>query len=1242
MTHRRKIGIGLAGFLLSLLVVCNYLSSPFINSEWIKKKIQAAASQKAGGQVDFHSIDLSIFPSIHARVDQVTISLPGKIKGSMETLDFFPKILPLFAGKVRIGEIDIGAPEIEFTLPRAQEKRNLTKEPVTFDMVKEIVVDVLSPLLAELPEILITIKDGTGNIVGGDKTLFDCKDVQSEISSLSQEININITATSGICEDILVKASLDRRDFKGDGVIQLDTFQPQPLIGRFLPDAPCRISEPIDKLSLHVKTDGLNELKMEVEGSPLSLKVKRGDGESFLKGKKVQASLYVGETETKLSLAELNLENPHLNIMGDVIVDHETRQISLELTGSDIDIDTVRKEALALAGDSKVIKRIFQILKGGRVPEMVFKSGGKTFDDLGNMENLVIKGTIRKGNIFIPGPDFALEDVAGDVVVEQGIVEGTNIGAKLEDGYGEEGRISIGLKGEDAPLHVETEIMAAAGQIPLILKRFVGNKIFLSEIDRVMNVQGTVAGKLLLDGPLNAIHAEVDIDKIDVSAHYQEHPFPLHIKDGGIHYDRENISLVNLGGTFGSSSFSGLSARASLGKDALLEIQSGKFVTYLKEIYPWLSSFDTVGPSLKEVKSLSGILKVSSLNLNGPLTRPKNWQTEVTGEVKDLLVDTTLFPEPVEVNEALFKGVGKEFSLIHSMVKTGDCSLQVSGAISHRMAELDKADIEFNGEIGKDFLQWIEKRVNVPVELSIRPPLSIQKAHITWEKNSGMSCVSNLTLQNGPEISLDVLMNPHGMKIKNVHIQDSESNAVFAFDLGRKAINVSFTGNLSHATTDKVFLNTPFAKEWIKGDFKAHIQLDQPKHSLFQGTLEGKNLSVPWNREIPFNIKDISLRADGKSVSVDSHILALRNNHLAVQGNANVSENSFLFDFDVSADRLNWDTMRTALPIDGKAQDKRVGSETEKKDIDQIADKGEKKRFWDVPVKGLLRLDAESFTFDQYTWKPLRTTISFEDDGIKVDVTDADLCGISCLGFLQANPQDISLDFQLLSRDQDLNSTFACFGDTTGLVTGRFNMKARAVSHGAAETLGKKLQGNFDVTAKDGRIYRYGLIASLFAFLNLTEILRGKLPDVVKQGFGYKSITANGEVQNGILNLEEVFIDGSSMGITSCGNVDLMGKKIDLKVLVSPFKTVDFVVRKIPLIGKLLGGNLVSIPVRITGDIENPSFSYLSPKAVGKKLLDITTGILKAPVKIIKPVILRRNRTLRIDGNGTEKDLKKE
>ena len=167
------------------------------------------------------------------------------------------------------------------------------------------------------------------------------------------------------------------------------------------------------------------------------------------------------------------------------------------------------------------------------------------------------------------------------------------------------------------------------------------------------------------------------------------------------------------------------------------------------------------------------------------------------------------------------------------------------------------------------------------------------------------------------------------------------------------------------------------------------------------------------------NINDISLRADNKSVIVDSLKLTWEDNLLSVNGDVNISENGFLFDLDMSVDGLNWDTIKNTLNAGDKEQDK---------------NEGEEKHFWDIPVKGILRLDAESFTFEQYTLSPVEANISFDPDYISVQVTNANLCGISCPGVLKVTTQDISLDFQLLSQNQELGTTIQCFGAKKGIV----------------------------------------------------------------------------------------------------------------------------------------------------------------------------------------------------------------
>jgi hypothetical protein len=71
---------------------------------------------------------------------------------------------------------------------------------------------------------------------------------------------------------------------------------------------------------------------------------------------------------------------------------------------------------------------------------------------------------------------------------------------------------------------------------------------------------------------------------------------------------------------------------------------------------------------------------------------------------------------------------------------------------------------------------------------------------------------------------------------------------------------------------------------------------------------------------------------------------------------------------------------------------------------------------------------------------------------------------------------------------------------------------------------------------------------------------------------------------------------------------------------VAPFKTVDRLVKFIPLIGHILGGKLISIPFKAKGELTDPDVIPLHPTAVGSEVLGILQRTLKLPITIMQPV----------------------
>jgi hypothetical protein len=282
---------------------------------------------------------------------------------------------------------------------------------------------------------------------------------------------------------------------------------------------------------------------------------------------------------------------------------------------------------------------------------------------------------------------------------------------------------------------------------------------------------------------------------------------------------------------------------------------------------------------------------------------------------------------------------------------------------------------------------------------------------------------------------------------------------------------------------------------------------------------------------------------------------------------------------------------------------------------------------------GNLRVLTDKFVYDTIAVEPLKAEVSFKTDRTIIAIQQAALCGINLRGLLNVYAQTLEIYLVPTALDQNLATGAACVTGAKKTATGTFNLSGEVRSKSKADELPRSLGGNLSFTAKDGRIYRLGFLAKILALLNVTEIYRGELPDLTGEGFAYRTMTARAEIKGGKLLMQECSIDGLSMGIACEGNIDFSEKKMDLTVLVAPFKTVDRIVDIIPLVGHVLGGKLISFPFKAKGDIKDPVVIPLSPMAVGSGVLGIMERTLKLPITIVQPIFPK--------GKTEQKDQKK-
>lgn len=907
------------------------------------------------------------------------------------------------------------------------------------------------------------------------------------------------------------------------------------------------------------------------------------------------------EHKTTVALTELHLDHPQLNMTGKLVMDQTSQLVSLELEGRELDIGSTRDAALALAGDTPAVRDIFDILKGGKVPLITFNAKGNAMADLGEMENIVITGRMLEGKIFVPGADLDLEEVKGEVVISQDILHGSNLEARLGGSLGRNGILKLGLAGNNAPFHLDIEADADLAQLPPILKHLIDDESFVKEIDLIENVKGRAKGRLLLGESTAEINTRVDVSEFHVSANYRRVPFSLEVRGGHFFYDGTGIDVENVSGKMGKTSFSEISGGLDWGKEPYLDLKSGRSEMFLDEIHPWSASFECLSVYRKYFKTVKGIIAFSAMNIKGPLFRPQDWHFEIAGQVMPLVVDTSLLPGPIEISKGGFRaikdGVKQKLFFQDAQATMLDASLRGSGVLNDYMVDLNRVDISLEGDMGPESIRWLSDLIHMPPEVKVRSPLSVSRGRLVWDRGGRASVTGDLVVDHGPNVSIDILQDPEELRIKHLLIEDRESCAHIKLNVKKKEFDFEFSGHVTETTMHNLFEKDHLSQGRINGDFRAHILMDEPVKSTAQGKLIGQDLVFPWKLGVPLKIESVSLDATKDGIKVDQAVFMLADKRLMLKGNVKASAAGFVLDMDLSADDIEWDQLTKVLEDNGE-------------------NAGQDKDLWDLPVQGVLRLKSKTFKYETFTWTPFHANISFSHDEIGVAVTEANLCGISTPGVLMISPQELLLRFKPVSKGLELAPTLACFGDKEGPATGRFDLKGKVIGQVKSEELARSIRGDLEFVANDGRIHHLGVLAKIFAFLNVTEVFRGKFPDFGKEGFAYNSIEAKGNIQDGKLVMKEAIMDAPSMRVACKGYIDFINKELDLKVLVAPLKTVDSIIEKIPLVSYIFGDTLVSIPVKVTGDWTDPEVTPLAASAVGSGLLGIVERTFMLPVKI--------------------------
>jgi len=274
---------------------------------------------------------------------------------------------------------------------------------------------------------------------------------------------------------------------------------------------------------------------------------------------------------------------------------------------------------------------------------------------------------------------------------------------------------------------------------------------------------------------------------------------------------------------------------------------------------------------------------------------------------------------------------------------------------------------------------------------------------------------------------------------------------------------------------------------------------------------------------------------------------------------------------------------------------------------------------WPLPVTGRVFLRADSVTFRGRRVAPLLASLDMARERVALDVAEANLCGLSLPLSLAASPKRYEGRISMHTKNESLDRIAHCLSGEGLVLTGDVDLDVELRTQGAQGELVRNLQGTVSVQARKGRVHKFGLLGNLLAYVKGQGLLEKDSPGLDREGFPYQQLNVKADVGGGKVTVDESNFLSPALGLVATGTVGIPDGKAALTVLVAPLGRVDRVLGKIPVIGYIFGGSILSLPVQVSGDIRDPLVVPLDPRAIASRVVGIFERTFKLPGKLLMP-----------------------
>ncbi len=1178
------------GSLILLLALVLFLLPYFLNLEKIRHYLAQELSTRLQAKVSVAEVRLRFLPTPRVKVKNLKVE-GKKFVFDLRAGDLILRLAPLFRKEIVVEKCKLEGPVLTL-LTRAPPEGAPPKEAQAG--FKEL-FPKLETLLTKVPEITIEFEDATFKKQKGPEVYTLLTETRGLLGLKKEFLELELSGQNRALKKLTFTLKLWPKEALLEGLVRVRHADLEKL-------PPLKEDWPLERL----KTDLNLDLSYRFEEGKWLLGftatapclVRQKNPPLFFDCSALigQASYQPGEL--KVEIKELVARHPLLEARGLFVKNPQGSRFDFFITRGDW--EEIKKRLFVFLEKNRGFLRFAEIVQAGLAYETHFKSQAPTVKALFKLENLTYVGQAQEARIKVPKLDLLLTRVSGKVAVEKGKLTVKDAKAHYQDLLLREATLTLPLtklKDSRAKLHFAARFAGPFPRLQEVLFRLPLPDRIANEI-KALSGQGQLSGRVKVEGLLRHPQVAFALHPQDLALRYQRFPLPLRLRGGTISYAKKEIVIK---GVTVNTPQSRLTLRFRLRpfiKPWWLELKEARGELSLKELNLLLSHYPQTASYLEQVSLEGEKLIIKEASFRGPLEGlALLTKAYLKAEGKGLTFSYRGLPQPLYFKRVTLSYTNYRFSFEPSQVECLDGTFTFTGELGLKPFSLF---LNGSGKAGKDFVNWVFKEAHLPEKFFPRVPLRLPSFEFMKSPEElkflgkietvAPSWVNLVYEKKTPGFAFSATLFPQGKETFRLKVSKEDDKFALALK-----------GRLSSEDLKLFLKQNPFLLQKIETDLEGLFDPQTPARSFFFGRLKLSGFQVPY-RGLLFQIETLDLRAEKRKVFLTESLFKFNGTTFKTQGVVTFSQKYLSFDGSAYAPEIDVTKLLKAFAPEKK---------------EETAAKHPQPK---IKLVAHLDLEAEKVFYRGYEFSPFRGAVFYHPGQLKVVVEETSLCGIKIIGEIGRQKDQRRLVASFTEPKGAWEKTLFCLFQRKDL-RGPFELKGEIIATGQ-ERLFEKTQGYLYLRSKKGHIDKFGTLAKLFALLSPIDIFSGNLPDFSEKGMDFDLLEVKGKFKKDYLKIEALQLNAPGLRFFGTGKVYFLDQKLDLILLVSPFKTFNAVVSKVPLLGWILTGEskmLLAVPVKITGPFKDPTVVPLDPVSLGSQFLGIVGRTFKLPVKILTP-----------------------